>query len=117
MRIRNSTFPVICLLDHDLKAVQDSAMSHSLTFAHAFLTSTRPIEIWAHSSCDIRDSRVKNVFKLSQGTVNRLAGRGHTASLQKLSFVWMLLVANLSYFLALWRVPCPSHAILFVSNS
>src|SRR5262245_37361404 len=108
--------PAICLLDHDLKTVIDSSMSHSLAFAQAFLESRATIEIWAHRSCDLGEPVVKRVFKLSQGTINRLASRGRSLLFRKINYLLMLVWANLSYFVSLRQIRCPD-AILFVSNA
>jgi hypothetical protein len=48
----------MCLLNHDLKAIRDSSMSHSRAFAQEFLDSSNPIEIWARRSYDLQHSRL-----------------------------------------------------------
>jgi glycosyltransferase involved in cell wall biosynthesis len=108
---------MVCLLDHDLKTLSDSSMSHSLTFAQAFMESSAAIEIWAHSSCDLDHPAVKRVFKLSQGTIDMRANRGRSPLLRKIHHVLMLLHANISYFLSLQRTRHATDAILFVANS
>jgi glycosyltransferase involved in cell wall biosynthesis len=105
------------LLDHDLKKVSD--MSHSITFAEAFLESQATTEIWAHYSCDLDHPSVRGVFSLSQGTINRLASRGAWPVLRKINHLMMLVRANASYYFALRRgarPPIGDGTILFVSN-
>jgi glycosyltransferase involved in cell wall biosynthesis len=107
----------IFLLDHDLKTVSDSAVSHSLSFAQAFLEVPTAVEIWAHRSCDLDHPAVKRVFQLSQGTINRLANRGKWPVVRKFNHLLVLVRANVSYFISLWQAQFDGDAILFVSNS
>ncbi len=108
----------ICLLDHDLRRLNENGTRHSLTVAEAFLQFGGGVEVWSHVGCDIDDKRVKPVFHLSQGRLHSLV---RTKSASKY-WRWVLFVAvflwgNFRYLCDILSRPSELNRVLFVVNS
>jgi glycosyltransferase involved in cell wall biosynthesis len=107
----------ICLLDHDLRKLEDNGTRHSLTVAEAFLQFGGAVEVWPHTSCDINDARVKPLFRLSQSRLHALVRTRFASKYWRwIVFAGVFIWGNLRYLGDLLSRPPEPGRVLFVVN-